>query len=264
MVLLRGGGGQGGPLAHSRVAVGSLACSSGWRSRPPPWWTTVDSLASIYSRTSAHRGRRVLGAQPDCRHRLGAAERNAGDGCAPAAARHVVAPAQPRACATARLHGSHRHHHHRRRAARAVDRQTTGILFNVSTVGCAMSRRPASPRGCSVHSAGLGLRTRPLGGRRRLPAIADSPSGIGEPGGARAPRARAPYPRGRSFRANICDFLAPAPPHAIPRLRGLPSTKLLLQQDALHDRPGTAGAAPPGCVSTRRRPLRGGPSTHPC
>jgi hypothetical protein len=37
---------------------------------------------------------------------------------------------------------------------------------------------------------------------------------------------------------------------------------LLLQQDALHDRPGTAGAAPPGCVSTRRRPLRGGPSTH--
>jgi hypothetical protein len=125
-----------------------------------------------------------------------------------------------------------------------------------------MSRRPASPHGCSVHSAGLGLRTRPLGGRRRLPAIADSPSGIGEPGGARAPRARAPYPRGRSFRANICDFLAPAPPHAIPRLRGLPSTKLLLQQDALHDRPGTAGAAPPGCVSTRRRPLRGGPSTH--
>jgi hypothetical protein len=127
-----------------------------------------------------------------------------------------------------------------------------------------MSRRPASPHGCSVHSAGLGLRTRPLGGRRRLPAIADSPSGIGEPGGARAPRARAPYPRGRSFRANICDFLAPAPPHAIPRLRGLPSTKLLLQQDALHDRPGTAGAAPPGCVSTRRRPLRGGPSTHSC
>ena len=53
---------------------------------------------------------------------------------------------------------------------------------------------------------------------------------------------------------------APNPPHAA--LRGLPSTKLLLQQDALHDRPGTAGAAPPGCVSTRRRPLRGGPSTH--
>ena len=136
------------------------------------------------------------------------------------------------------------------------------LARQLSTVGCAMSRRPASPHGCSVHSAGLGLRTRPLGGRRRLPTIADSPSGIGEPGGARAPRARAPYPRGRSFRANICDFLAPAPPHAIPRLRGLPSTKLLLQQDALHDRPGTAGAAPPGCVSTRRRPLRGGPSTH--
>ena len=53
---------------------------------------------------------------------------------------------------------------------------------------------------------------------------------------------------------------APNPPHAA--LRGLPPTKLLLQQDALHDRPGTAGAAPPGCVSTRRRPLRGGPSTH--
>jgi hypothetical protein len=146
--------------------------------------------------------------------------------------------------------------------SRRCRRRRPSLARQLSTVGCAMSRRPASPHGCSVHSAGLGLRTRPLGGRRRLPAIADSPSGIGEPGGARAPRARAPYPRGRSFRANICDFLAPAPPHAIPRLRGLPSTKLLLQQDALHDRPGTAGAAPPGCVSTRRRPLRGGPSTH--
>ena len=148
------------------------------------------------------------------------------------------------------------------RAALAPSRLLLLVHAFISSVGCAMSRRPTSPHGCSVHSAGLGLRTRPLGGRRRLPAIADSPSGIGEPGGARAPRARAPYPRGRSFRANICDFLAPAPPHAIPRLRGLPSTKLLLQQDALHDRPGTAGAAPPGCVSTRRRPLRGGPSTH--
>eukprot|EP01046_Picozoa_sp_COSAG06_P084304 COSAG06_NODE_31120_length_526_cov_2.473068_1_plen_78_part_01 len=29
----------------------------------------------------------------------------------------------------------------------------------------------------------------------------------GTRGGARAPRARAPYPRGRSFRANTCDFL---------------------------------------------------------
>ena len=47
-----------------------------------------------------------------------------------------------------------------------------------------------------------------------------------------------------------------------PLLRGLPSTKLLLKQGALHDRPGAAGAAPPGCVSTRRRALRRGPSTH--
>jgi hypothetical protein len=42
----KGGGGSGGLLAHSlRAVVCSLACSSGWRSRPPPWWTTVDSLA---------------------------------------------------------------------------------------------------------------------------------------------------------------------------------------------------------------------------
>ena len=91
--------------------------------------------------------------------------------------------------------------------SRRCRRRRPSLARQLSTVGCAMSRRPASPHGCSVHSAGLGLRTRPLGGRRRLPAIADSPSGIGEPGGARAPRARAPYPRGRSFRANICDFL---------------------------------------------------------
>jgi hypothetical protein len=72
-----------------------------------------------------------------------------------------------------------------------------------------------------------------------------------------------PYPRGRGFRANTCDFLRR---HI--RLTQLCGGCLLrsyyrhgtvLQQDALHDRPGTAGAAPRGAPVPGGAPCGAGP-----